>query len=502
MSRATSPYWIDSSPTPEFPKLNRNLQVDVVVIGAGITGITAAYLLKRAGRRVALLERRRCASIDTGHTTAHLTCVTDERIADLVKNFGEDHARAAWDAGLAAIAQIDEIARDADIDCHFEWIPGYLFAAGEGEEKTLQQEAQQAQELGFDAEFVPSVPFFERPGVRFDGQARFHPRKYLAGLLSTIDGDGSFIFEHTNADEVADEPLSVTAGDWKIRCNDVVVATHNPIIGKAGLVGPTLLQTKLALYTSYVVGGRVPSGTIPDALFWDTADPYSYIRLDSDGEHDYVIYGGQDHKTGQSDDPEKCFENLEASAKDAIRDLKVTHRWSGQVIETNDGLPFIGEMAEHQFAGTGFSGNGMTFGTLTAMMAVDRITGVENPWRKLFDIGRTKIRGGLWDYIKENVDYPYYMIRDRFAGPEGRSLRAVPRGTGKVLKLNGNRVAAYRHPNGSMSVRSATCTHMGCIVQWNAAERTWDCPCHGSRFTPAGGVLSGPAETPLKDVEA
>ena len=496
------PYWTESTRLPEYSPLDRDLRVDVVVVGGGITGITAAYLLKRTGRTVALLERGRCVGVDTGHTTAHLTCVTDLRLSDLVNNFGEDHARAAWDAGFAAIAQIDDIVRAHQIDCGFEWVPGYLHApAFEGRDHdadTLQAEAELAARLGFDAAFTERVPFFDRPGIKFENQARFHPRKYLAVLLKEIHGNGGFVFEHSGVDDITDDPVTVVSGPHKVRCRDVVIATHTPIVGKAGLIGATLLQTKLALYTSYAVAGRIPSGTVPDALFWDTADPYRYVRLDPHAGFDVVILGGEDHKTGQVENTRDCFKRLENTARRLLPEIELTHHWSGQVIETADGLPFIGETAPCQFAATGFSGNGMTFGTLSAMMARDAITQQQNPWRELFATTRTKLRGALWDYIKENKDYPYYLVRDRFAGAEGRSVRSVARGSGKILQLNGSRVAAYRDADGSVVLRSAVCTHMGCQVQWNTAERTWDCPCHGSRFSPHGDVISGPAETPLK----
>ena len=184
-----------------------------------------------------------------------------------------------------------------------------------------------------------------------------------------------------------------------------------------------------------------------------------------------------------------------------LSNVKVTHRWSGQVIETPDGLPYIGETAAHQFVGTGFSGNGMTFGTLTGMMAADRIAGRTNPWSDLFDPGRKKVRNALWDYVKENKDYPYYMIRDRFAGAEGRSLRDVPRGSGKIIESKAGKLAVYRDARGATTKLSAICTHMGCVVEWNNAERTWDCPCHGSRFKTDGAVIAGPAESPLQTVK-
>ena len=501
---AHKPYWGDRDPLPRFPRLSSDLTVDVVIVGGGVTGLTAAWLLKRSGRRVAVIERARCLAGDTGYTTSHLTAVTDARLSDLEKSFGADHARASWDAGFAAIGQIDECVRAESLECGFAWVPGYLYAAQEGDpaesdRKALVHEADVATELGFDATYLDEVPFVGRPGVRFDHQARIHPREYLAGLARAIDGDGSAIFEQTNVDEVKGDPPAVHAGPNVIRCGYVIVGTHNPIIGKAGWLKATLLQTKLALYTTYAVAGRVEPGSVPDALYWDTGDPYRYLRLDSQGGYDVVIYGGEDHKTGQETDTGACFERLERGLRAWLPGVQLTHRWSGQVIETNDGLPLIGELAPKQFVSTGYSGNGITFGTLGGMMAFDAVTGRQNPWAELFDPGRTKIRGGLWDYLVENKDYPYYLVRDRFAGSEGKSVRAVPRGTGQVLSLDGKNVAVYRDADGSVVKRSAVCTHLGCLVQWNAAEKTWDCPCHGSRFTPAGRVIGGPAEKPLDE---
>jgi glycine/D-amino acid oxidase-like deaminating enzyme/nitrite reductase/ring-hydroxylating ferredoxin subunit len=497
----TVPYWIDSTALPRFPKLERNEAVDVIVVGGGIAGLTAAYLLTLEGRRVALLEREMLAQIDTGHTTAHLTMVTDLRLPDLVKSFGRNHAEAAWDAGLAGLAQIQAIVADLKIDCDFEWVPGYIHSpigqpAGDSA-ASFRDEATLARDLGFDAEFVDEVPFVGGPGVRFRDQARFHPRKYLAALVQAIDDRGGMIFEHTAAEEFSDKPLSIKANGHTITCKDIVLATHTPLMGNANLASATLLQTKLALYTSYAIAARVKPGTVPDALFWDTADPYHYVRIERDEGQDLVIFGGEDHKTGQAVDTNSCFDRLERTLLSMLDGAKVTHRWSGQVIETPDGLPYIGETGVHQFAGTGFSGNGMTFGTLTGMMAADRIAGRANPWTELFDPGRKKIRGAAWDYVKENKDYPYYMIRDRFAGAEARSIRDVPRGSGKIVEMKGQKLAVYRDERGAATVRSAICTHMGCVVDWNDAERTWDCPCHGSRFKTDGAVIAGPAEAPL-----
>jgi glycine/D-amino acid oxidase-like deaminating enzyme/nitrite reductase/ring-hydroxylating ferredoxin subunit len=498
----TQSYWEDSASVSRYPALDRNLTVDAVVIGAGITGLTAAYLLKQSGLSVAVIDRRRCGGVDSGLTTAHVTCVTDLNLSTLVKNFGRDHAWAAWDAGLAAIDQIDRIVGKEDLDCEWTWVAGYKHATpgGSTDARDFQEEARLASELGFEAKFVDAVPHFGQPGVEYGGQAKFHPRKYLFALARLIDGGGSHVFEHTESEAIEDSPLRVSAGGHTLSCGFVVIATHTPLMGKTNMASAIALQTKLYLYTSYVLGGRLPKGAVPEALYWDTAAPYHYLRIDPHRDFDYAVFGGQDHKTGQETDTDRCYAELEKTAKRLLPEFDVTHRWSGQVVETNDGLPFIGETSSKQFAATGFAGNGMTFGTLAGMMAHDCAIGRRNPWRDLFDPGRTKVRGGTWDYIKENLDYPYYMVRDRIAGPDAKSLRGVPRGEGRIVELAGQKVAAHRNDRGQVTLVSPVCTHMGCLVAWNKAERTWDCPCHGSRFTPAGKVLAGPAETPLEPV--
>lgn len=501
----TTPYWLTSATFPQFARLSEDASADVVVVGGGVTGLTVAYLLAKAGKEVVVLERDRCTVTDTGHTSAHLTMVTDTRMTALVKRFGRDHAQAVWDAGLAAIATIDDVVRENAIDAGFDWVDGYLHAPLSGppgeESERLKQDAALARELGFDAEYLDSVPLVDRPGIRFVDQARVHPRAYLAGVAKAFVALGGHIHEHSAAEEFCDEPRAVKAAGHTVSCADIVIATHNPLVGIAGTSAAILFQTKLALYTSYVIAGRVPSGVIADALWWDTSDPYYYLRVEPHRDFDVIVFGGQDHKTGQQGDTAVCYRRLEERLKEIVPQAKFTHRWSGQVIETPDGLPYVGQNAQHQYEATGYAGNGLTFGTLAGMMISDAILGRPNPWAELFDPGRKALTRGLWDYLKENIDYPYYMIRDRFAGAEAQSLRAVKRGQGKVIERNGAKVAAYRDKAGHVTLCSAICTHMGCTVGWNPAEGTWDCPCHGSRFKPTGAVISGPAEAPLSPVK-
>ncbi len=501
----TTPYWATSSPSPAFEPLDHDEHADVIVVGGGITGLTAAYLLATAGQRVVLLERGRLGEIDTGHTTAHLTMVSDTRLGALVSRLGRSHAQAVWDAGLAAIHQIDTIARGHRIACDFAWVDGYLHAPigsrRDDDAGDFREEATLARELGFDVEFVTDVPFAGGPGLRVDAQARFHPRRYLAGLAHAVVAAGGHIYERSAVEAFIGDPLGATVNGFAVTGDDVVIATHNPLAGLSSLPVATLFQTKLALYTSYVVAARVAKGRVPDALFWDTADPYRYLRVEPGDSDDLVILGGEDHKTGQVAGTSSCYATLEAALTALLPEAKIAHRWSGQVIETPDGLPYLGRMGEHHYAATGFSGNGMTFGTLGAMICTDAILGRANPWADLFSPDRKALGRSLWEYVKENADYPYYLARDRFAGVEGRSLRDVRRGQGKIIDHEGQTVAAYRDEDGVISLRSATCTHMGCLVGWNPAERTWDCPCHGSRFTPRGEVIAGPAEAPLPPAE-
>lgn len=499
-----SSYWQASARLPDFATIAGDVEVDVAVIGAGLTGITAAYLFKKAGAKVALLERARCAAADTGHTTAHLTYVTDKRIGELVKSFGRDGAKSFWEAGAAAIDQIYHLAAASGADCEFKWTPGYLHAAWDGEEsqerQSLERDAQLARELGFDARFVPSVPWAKRCGVRFENQAKFHPLKYLEPLLRAIPGQGSHVFEQTEAHDMEDSPLTVRAGKFKVRCQYLMIATHTPLLGKTGLLSGLMFQTKLALYTSYVLGVKLPRGAVPEALYWDTTDPYYYLRVDPQGDFDYGIFGGEDCKTGQEKGTQGQFAKLESRLKKVLPAAEILNRWQGQVIETDDGMPFIGESAGKQFVATGFCGNGFTLGTLSAVMAVDRYLGRKNPWFDLFNVNRKQFHGGTWRYIEENLDYPYYLLRDHLARAAGDSVDDLKPGEGKILKLKGKKVAAYRDADGNVTLRSPVCTHLGCIVRWNNMDQTWDCPCHGSRFHTDGKVFSGPAEADLGDM--
>lgn len=495
--------WL-TTPARAFPPPSRDVQVDVAIVGAGVSGVTAAVLLKQRGYTVAVLDRGRLGGGDTGHTTAHLTAVTDRPPHQLLSALGADHAGAVWDAGCAAIDQIDRLVRSRRIRCGFGWVPGYLHVraghprAGEDAED-LRQGLAACATLGIDAEWVDAVAPFGVPGLRFAQQARFRPHQYLRALAGELPGGGCSVHERSPVDAITGPPFVLkTSGTRVVHADRLLLMTHAPLPGVTGALTAALAQSRVAMYTSYAARAKVAKGSVPDALFWDTVSPYRYVRVDPHPAFDHVIVGGADHKTGQSDDSGAHVAEIDAALRAVAPDGDIDYRWSGQVVESIDGLPFIGESAPGQFSATGYGGNGLTFGTLAGLMAADWVSGVANPWRDLFAWDRTGLRAGqVRHYLKENADYPYYRIRDFFVGAEHRTFRSVPRGEGRVIDVDGEAVAVYRGDDGSVMQLSALCTHQGCRVAWNGSERTWDCPCHGSRFRPDGAVLAGPATAPL-----
>jgi glycine/D-amino acid oxidase-like deaminating enzyme/nitrite reductase/ring-hydroxylating ferredoxin subunit len=498
------PFWRTIA-MPRFPLRELPHHVDVVVVGAGISGLTAAYLLKKAGKKVAVFERERIGAGESGNTSAHLTYVTDVRLTELIKRFGKATAQRVWQAGATAIDVIETHVEELNIDCGFQRVPGFLYAAlfGEKDEsESLREESEAANELGFAAKFHRVGPIKGKPAVSYADQAIFHPLAYIAALARAVDGEGSFVCEEAELAEAIDDPLAVIVNGENVACDHLVVATHVPVVGLTGIVQATFFQTKLYPYSSYVIAARIPRSGLMQGLFSDTSDPYYYLRVHDSGSDRYAIFGGGDHKTGQVEDTEACYRHVERALREIVGDAAIERRWSGQVIETNDGMPYIGQTAARQFVATGYAGNGLTFGTLAGVMAHDFVRQRANPWRAIFDPQRkTLTAASLTTMLTENVDYPVHLVLDRLRQDRTSGVDSVPRGGGKVLRAAGEAVAAHRTDAGELITVSAVCTHLGCLVRWNAAERTWDCPCHGSRFTPDGLVLGGPAEDPLERVQ-
>lgn len=484
---------------PAFPPLEGDLDVDAAVVGGGIAGLSAAHRLARAGRRVVVLEARRLGGAETGHTTAHLTEVTDTRYHTLETRFSRATARLVAQASRAAIDDIAAISAGFEGGCDFEVVPGFLFTEVREDVDTLERELTAMRRAGLRAARAlhPPLPFPVAGAIRIDAQARFHPLEYLRGLAGQLVELGGLVHERTRVLDVLDgEPARVVTGRGVVRARDVLVMTNVPVSNRVAI------HTKLAAYRTYAIAAPAPADT-PEGLFWDLEDPYHYVRAHRLGERVFLIVGGEDHKTGQAEDPDACYGRLERWTRERFSIGDVEHRWSGQIIEPADGLPYLGRntSSEHVWVATGFSGTGMTFGTVAAHVLTDGVLGRDNPVAPVLAATRIRPFAQARRYLSENVDFPAHLVRDRFDRGEVASPADVPRGEGRLVRVDGRMLAVYRDPTSVTRACSAVCTHLGCHVKWNDSEASWDCPCHGSRFDVDGEVLNGPAVKALASVE-
>ncbi len=495
---ATRSSWMATAEEPPSGRIDQDVRADVCIIGAGIAGVTTAWMLAQEGRRVVLLDDGPVGGGETGRTTAHLSNAIDDRYTELERIHGVEGARIAAESHGAAIDRIGQIASELGIDCAYERLDGYLFAPPGESPWILDEERDAARRAGLaDVELVERAPieaFHTGPALRFPRQAQFHPLRYLAALTREIQKAGGRVFTHTRARRVEGGPDArvETEPGPVVRAEAVVVATNTPMNDQF------IIHSKQAPYRTFAIAARVPRGSATRALYWDTPDPYHYVRLQvatGNEPDDLLIVGGEDHKTGHADDADERFRRLESWARErwpVMRD--VAYRWSGQVMETMDGLAYIGHNPNDKpnvYIATGDSGHGMTHGTIAGILLTDLIMGRENPWAAVYDPARKRLRAA-GDYLRENLDVAArYMDYARPA--EVNSTDEILPGGGAIMRRGLKLVAVSRDAAGQLHERSAVCPHMGCIVRWNSLEKSWDCPCHGSRFDPCGELLNAPA---------
>lgn len=500
------PLWLVGSETVAFPPRACDVNVDVAIVGAGITGLTAALHLLKNGKQVAIIDKGKIGQGESGHTTAHLTEILDTRYSELVARFGMEKAQLVQRSSRAAIERIHTIAREFRIPCSFERVPGYLFTQDENDIAELERETDVLNRLGIRATFSRKspLPFSVKGAIEIENQAQFHPYDYLMGLASTVAREGGQIFEDTHALDFVEETPGRVITD-----NGVIVADHILIAANVPISNRYLLQTKVAAYRSYAIAVRTNSPASVKGLFWDTKDPYHYLRtqvVEAKGQssEELLIIGGEDHKTGMDNHPEDHFTRLEKYARDHFDVKSIPYRWSGQIIEPVDGLPYVGlnPFSQNFYVATGYAGNGMTMGTMAGMLLTDLISGMENPWASLYDATRIHLTGSITNYLKENKDFPACLLHDRITRAPVVNLASIKKNEGGIIRVNGETVAANRDAEGNLKFFSPACTHLGCHVQWNSAETSWDCPCHGSRFDEHGQVLNGPALAPLAEIPA
>lgn len=503
-------FWISSIAPLKFTPVMASMDTDVVVVGGGIAGLTVAYCLLKSGKKVIVIEDGFIGSGETGRTTAHISNAFDDRYYNLEKYHGKEGARKAAESHTAAIAFIKKTVQEEGIDCDFMEIPGYLFIHPSDSVDSLQKEHTATVNAGIKTELlnnVPGIPYEKGPCLMFPSQGQFHPMKYLQGLCKAIQARGGLIYTESHAGKIDGNYIEVN--DYKIKAADIVVATNTPINNLF------TIHTKQFPYRTYVISQKIPKGKLPYALWWDTGDyhsewitqPYHYVRLQPfDSNYDLLICGGEDHKTGQPEvekkDADKRYKNLAEWVELRFPELaNIQFRWSGQVMEPLDFLGFIGKNPgnDHIYIASGDSGNGITHGTIAGILINDLINGIDNPWAELYSPARitVKVTG---DYLHE-VGNMVSQYADYLHKSDINSTLELDFNKGAIMNHGTHKAAIYRDVSGQLHAFTAVCPHLGCLLKWNDDEKTFDCPCHGSRFSNLGVVINGPAIHDLKPIE-
>ncbi|HEU4602944.1 MAG TPA: FAD-dependent oxidoreductase [Steroidobacteraceae bacterium] len=494
--------WSATASMPVYPPLSANLSVEVCVIGAGIAGLTAAYQLARQGVSVAVIEALGVGEGETGHTTAHIA-VPDDRYSHIEESYGGDAAKQVADSFAAAAELIESVVADEHIDCEFRRLDGFLFACNATQQQSLEAELAAARRAGVAVGRTDRLPFDARvdgPFLCFPNQAQFHPLRYLAGLARAVEKRRAAIYCGSRAldiEETADG-VNVKTPTGRVHADAVVVATNTPFNDRVSI------HVKQNAYQTYVVASLIKKGAIPPMLLWDDGDPYHYVRIaeGTDEEHDLLIVGGSDHKTGQEPDPQEHYRAIEEWTREHFPQAgPAAYRWSGEVMEPLDGIAYLGRNpgSKNVYVITGDSGNGISHGTIGGMLVADLILGKQNPWLSIYDPSRKPLKEAV-EFIKEQTNIAAQYTDWISSGDEPNAAALLP-GEGALIRHGLKKVAVFRDEHGALHCHSAKCPHLGCVVQWNATEQTWDCPCHGSRFSAYGSVLHGPAVSGLATLE-
>ncbi len=469
---------------------------DVIIAGAGITGITAAYLLQKAGRNCLIIEAENIGFGTSGGTTAHINTFYDAQYDQVISSFGEDKAQLLAHTGPEVIQQIKNIIDELQIDCGFDHRDAYVFSLDQDQTKQLEKMFEATAKVGIPIERVSENPFPIPCDaiVKIGGQAQFHPTKYIKAVSEAFIQHGGTILTGEKVTEVSekDDQVTIKTTNSEYQANDFMWATHVvPNINRMNFLA--------APYRSYVLAFTLKSGNYPQAQGSDMCEPYHYYRTQEIDGQQYVIAGGEDHKTGHEDDPASCLTRLENYVSQYFDIDEITNRWSSQFYTPVDGLPFIGKEPgkDHIYWATGYDGNGMTFGTLSAMIISDLILQKENKYEDLFDPSRFNVVAGFKDTLKENADAVFHLITDKFTAEKIESLSDIKNDEGKTVSFEGKTMSIYRDPEGQLHAVTSACTHMGGNVDWNNTEKSWDCPCHGARFDIQGKLLNGPATKDL-----
>jgi glycine/D-amino acid oxidase-like deaminating enzyme/nitrite reductase/ring-hydroxylating ferredoxin subunit len=486
--------WLRTASGPGYPELEAELDVDVAVLGAGITGLTTALLLKREGARVAVVEAARVGGGTTGCTTAKVSALQSTIYSTITSRHGDDAAATYAEASLAGVEQVATLAEEEEIDCDLERRPAFTYAATEDELSAVEEEAEAAQRAGIAAALTGNIdlPYPVSGAVRLDGQLQFHPVRYAHGLAAAVDGDGSLVFERTRALGLDDgTPCRVRTTGGTITASQVVVATHYPMLDRG------LYFARLKAQRSYCIAVRADS-SLPAGMSISAGTPTRSVR----SHREHLIVGGEGHDTGARGASVERFERLEQFARAHWDVDAIEYRWSAQDPSSYDHLPLVGHytpFSSRVLVASGFMKWGLSSGTFAAMILRDLVAGRDNPWARSFSPNRLSLRSAH-ELVRTNAKVGVAFLLDRVLPAESEPAE-IPRGEARVVRRGIGKAGVYRDEEGQLHAVSLRCTHLGCLLRFNGAERSWDCPCHGSRFDVDGAVLEGPAVKPLERLE-
>lgn len=488
----------ESKSTISFPRLENDIEVDIAIIGGGITGLTTAFLLKDSGYRVAILEAHKIGAGTTGFSSCHLTTDADYSYRQTYKDYNDETLKTVADSRVKAIDFIESIVKNNNIHCDFRRLPGYLYTEKEEELANLKEELKYAGKAGLAVSWSEKapLPFKTLGAVRFENQGEFNAQEYLQGLSKNLNARCQ-VYEDTFVVDIKEENGStlVKTSGGTVKAKTIIEATHLPIFFN-------VLQTVSIPYRSYMVAAKISDDQYPEGLYWDMNEPYHYTRVYQTENGKWLVVGGEDHKTGHVKDTSENYRRLEEYVKQRFKVSSIDFKWSAQYYEPADGLPYIGRspFSKNVYVATGFSGDGLVYGTVAGIILADLLMGRENAWAEVFDSTRINPLVSAPEFLKAQVDVTKNFISDRFTS-EGEDINVVAKGEGKILDINGEKLAVSRDENDEVHAVSPVCTHMKCYVHWNGNEKSWDCPCHGSRFSMKGEVIIGPATMVLENKE-
>ncbi|MGV4320956.1 FAD-dependent oxidoreductase [Bacillus mojavensis] len=498
---APETYWRTSADLPSFPALQEDTECDVTIIGGGITGITTAYELSKRGFRVVLIEANQVLNGTTAHTTAKVTAQHDMIYDEFIRNFGLNHARLYYEANQNAIDYIKGIIDEHQIDCEWTKQDAYLYTTSEDAVQKIRTEHEAYTKLGIERDLVKDLPLpvGSKLALVMKNQAQFHPLHFLTALLDQIVQKGGRIFEETVALDIkkGEMPEVVTKSRHAIKSRFIVCCSHFPFYDGGGLYAAKMYSDR-----SYVLAVK-PKIDYPEGMYVSIDQPSVALRYTIANGEKLILFSGVSHKTGQGKDMSTHYETLRQLAESTIGIESIPYYWSTQDLVTIDKIPFIGPMSENEdniLVATGFKKWGMTSSAVAAQLLSDLVEKKDNPYESIFTPSRFHLNPGLQKVISYNADVAKHFIKGKLEKPDVEFEEIAP-GEGKAVTINGRRAGAFRDETGCLHLVDTTCTHLGCEVEWNDGEHTWDCPCHGSRFKPNGEVVEGPAIKPLKQID-